>query len=165
MGRDRGREQAPLPLTSLCLPSASFIPHLVPQNPQQRPALPVFPRLNIHSHTKKKDLENCVTVPSGDTCPNRTVGKGCGRGGKLIRRQMLSPGPWFRRREMPVCPKARVSAVFCTSLWVALIKVPIFSTSLPFLADSTDPPICVFGLGHKSKDWLKKSRVYELFYC
>lgn len=81
VGRDRGREQAPLPLSLLRLPSASFIPHLVPQNPQRRPALPVFPRLNIHSHTKKKDLENCVTVPSGDTCPNRTGGRGCGRPG------------------------------------------------------------------------------------
>lgn len=70
-----------------------------------RPGLPVFPRLNIHSHMKKKELEICVTVPSGDTWhPDLPLGKDCGSA-----RQMLPPGPWFRRRETPVPPKAWLS--------------------------------------------------------
>lgn len=56
----------------------------------------------------------------------------------------------------PPPPKRDSRGSFCTALWVALIKGPIFSTNLAFLAESTDAPICVFGLGHQSKDWLKK---------
>lgn len=160
VGRDRGREQAPLPLASLHLPSTSLIPHLVPQNPQRRPELPIFPRLNIRSHAKKKELENCVTVPSGETCPNLTLGKGRRRPGvSSAAAGCCPPGPCFRHREMPVPPpppKRDSRGSFCTALWVALIKGPIFSTNLAFLAESTDAPICVFGLGHQSKDWLKK---------
>lgn len=82
---------------------------------------------------------------------------------RLIHRRMLSPGPWFTRREMPVRHKACVSGGFCTTLWVALIKDPVFSANLPFLAGSADPLICILGLGHKSKDWQKKSHMCELF--
>lgn len=69
-GRVQDRERAPLQLTSLGLPSAFLIPHLALKIPPCRPVLPVFPRRSIHSHSKEKELGNCVTVPSGDTCPN-----------------------------------------------------------------------------------------------
>lgn len=136
VGRDRGREQAPLPLTSLHLPSASFIPHLVPQNPQRRPALPVFPRLNIHSHMKKKELENCVTVPSGDTCPNQTGGRGCGRPGSGSAGGCFPQDPGSGTGKCLCAPKLVSLGFFCTTLWVSLIKDLIFSANLPFLAET-----------------------------
>jgi len=74
----------------------------------------------------------------------------------VAHRRVRSRGPWSRRRVVPVHPGARISKVFCTALWVALVKDPVSSTNLPFEAGSADPPICGFGLGHKSKDLAKK---------
>lgn len=131
----------------------SFSPRPVPAEPQGRPTLPVLPRLNIHSHRKEEDLENCVTVPSGDTCPNLSAPEhgvwsedGCFPWAS-------SPG----REEACVPLSLSLWVFFCTTAPVRLIKDAIFSTNLPFLAESTNPSICIFGLGHESKDWLKKS--------
>lgn len=93
----------------------------------RRPRLPVFPRLNIHSLMKKRELENCVTVPSGDTWhPDLPLGKGCGSAGRCFPQDL---GLGTEKRLCP--PKLASLSGFCTPLRVTLIKGPNFSSNFP----------------------------------
>ena len=115
VGRDRGREQAPLTLISLRLPSASFKSSSSTQKPTMKTSIACLSKTEHSLAHEEKGVGKLCHSAIWRYLPKPSRWQGLRPPRHLIRRRMLSPGPWLGAGKC-LCPPKLDSLQFFAQL-------------------------------------------------